>query len=455
MTTAELEQYLEGLNESPNLDYKSGVAWNPKSMAKDFIAMANVRDGGVIIFGVAESKGVFTITGVEDEIIKTYKIDDMRDQLASYMEPSVDFTLHFPVDREDRKFVVIKIKPFKEVPVISRCNIPGELLRYTIYYRNTNKRVESGPVSNAADLRDIIETAAVRMMQRRRAAGFTVALPESGATDVATSDKPAVKLISPLITESDVSKIPIIKFAPVVAQFPDDGVLEKIRSRGYWEIRFTPATPGHIATLSECLHLVERARTRLNWDFPHIPPNNTAKESLLPAAKCYQASSDLGSRKEFWQFYQSEHFLMFRSLIEDWYEGDVFRNNLAQEYPPGAYLSLYSSLSFLVTETLEFLSRLCQNGLYAHGVKLEMTLHNTKDRQLKIDASGRAPFMYDRKTLAEQIAVDGEWTANELIENSLAIGNDFIMKILDAFGFNPPKENFLKIQKDWLDGTFQ
>lgn len=453
MTTIELEQYLEGLNETQNLDYKTAIPWNAKSMAKDFIAMANVRDGGAIVIGVTENKGIFTRTGVDDSIAGTYKVDIMRDQLASYMDPSVDFTVHFPIDQDERKYVFIKIQPFKEVPVISRCNIPDELIRNTIYYRNTNKRVESAPVSNSNDLRDIIETSAVRMMQRRKVAGFTVALPETywDSNRTVTSDEPPQDLTG----AQSVNHSPLIRYTDLQIEVPEDGVLSTIRSLGYWEVKFIPAIDGQISTLKECLDIVERARTRLNWDFPHIPHNNNDQERLLPGDKCYQAESDMGARKEVWQFYQTEHFIMYRSLIEDWYAGDPFRGSIAEQYPPGEFLNLYSSLTLLITEVIEFLSRLCQAGLYETGVRLSMTLHNVKNRKLKIDASGRMPFIHERKTLASEINVGGDYSPQEIITNGLDIGNGYIMKILDAFGFNPPNDTFLKIQQDWLNGSFR
>jgi len=445
MTTEELERAIEGQAESQNLDFKADIPWTPASMVKDFIAMANVRDGGTIVIGVSEADDAFVGTGVCEENLKTYKIDAMRDKLYRYTDPSIDFRLTFPADLSGKKYVVIKVLPFKEIPIISKVSIPDQMAAHTIYYRNTDRRVQSAPVSNSNDLRDIIESAVVKMMQRRLDAGFNVGtLPVANA--VVTSDENGASLELNQTFQKQLDEE--IEFEP-------DGVLKRIMECGYWKIQFIPIQPGHINTLKETLEVVKQSRTRLNWDFPHVPPNNNENERVVPFESGYQMESDLGSRKEFWRIYQSEQFLMYRALVEDWYAGDNFRSNLADEYPPGSSLTLYTSLTFLITETFEYLSRLCQNGFYKGGVKVFLTLYNTKNRKLRIDASGRMPFAYDRVTGAEQISISKVLSIEEAIADSVSIGNDFILKVLDKFAYNPGPEMISKYQKDWLSGTFQ
>lgn len=430
MTTEELERAIEGQAETQNLDFKADMPWSPQDLAKDFIAMSNLRDGGTIIIGVSENDRIFVGTGVCDSNLKTYNIDHMKDKLFAYTDPSVEFTVGFPVDLNGKKYVVIRILPFKEVPVISKSSIPSKLVGHTIYYRNSNKRVESAAVSNSADLRDIIENAAIKLMRRRMEAGFSVTSNDNVMDTVNQGEVPKSKEIA------------------------EDGLLKLIKSKGHWQIEFLPKVPGKISNLKESLEIVSRARTRLNWDFPHVPLNNTSDEQALPLEDCYQAESDLGSRKEFWRIYLTEEFVVFRSLVEDWYEGDRFRSSLAYDNPEGTTLTIYTSLTLFLTEVFEFLSRLAENGLYKDGVYINLKLVNVKGRSLKIDASGRMPFTYERKTGAEKIEMSGTYTASELVDRRQEIANGFIMEAFDRFGYNPEPETFLKIQKDWLNGSF-
>lgn len=98
MTTDRLELLLSGRQETDAIEFKAAIPWKRDTFIKDILAIANVVDGGLIIVGVED--GTFTRQGVRDEIIATYDIDQMRDQIAPYADPRVVFTRQIMEDAQ-------------------------------------------------------------------------------------------------------------------------------------------------------------------------------------------------------------------------------------------------------------------------------------------------------------------------------------------------------------------
>jgi predicted HTH transcriptional regulator len=180
MTTDELEELLQGQAETQSLEFKAGCDWNASSLAKDILALSNVQDGGVIVIGVED--GTFVRQGVTPQQRQTYKADQMRDQMAAFADPHVNFTVHYPSDKAGLEYVVIQVSQFDEVPII--CGRDSADTRAGVmYYRNRKRRMESAAVSNSYDMRDIIQLATVRMMQKMRRFGFEVGPVETKRFD--------------------------------------------------------------------------------------------------------------------------------------------------------------------------------------------------------------------------------------------------------------------------------
>ncbi len=170
MNTDALESFLEGGCETERIEFKRAGNWDKDLLVKDILALSNVIDGGYIIVGVEDA--TFLRQGVTPAQKETYNIDIMRDQVSPYADPCVNFRVFTPKDKDGREFVVIRVYQFEELPVI--CKKDGrDIVAGRIYYRNSNRRVESGPISSSYDMRNIILAATVRMMQKMHQIGFT------------------------------------------------------------------------------------------------------------------------------------------------------------------------------------------------------------------------------------------------------------------------------------------
>ena len=216
----------------------------------------------------------------------------------------------------------------------------------------------------------------------------------------------------------------------------NDGLVPKIKTRGYWRINFRPTSPTDaIDSVMEAKRLVEQCTVGLRgWDFPHMPGAGLSDDRTALLANCFQASTEWGDKHEFWSIYTSTQFIHLKSIRTDWLEEDTFHGDRAANYPPNV-LGLVDNI-WHVTEAFEFLSRLTGAGLYRHGVTVSVGLMNTLGRTLHVDDSKRAGLNWDRKTSATNIIYSKLLSAKEINEPKTRT-KEAVHYILDRFGFQP------------------
>jgi hypothetical protein len=415
--TEELEQRLDGGQETQTFEVKARMPWNHRTLARDILAMSNVRDGGVVLIGVEDR--TFDRVGVDEATRDTYNVDIMRDQMAQYADPHVQFSASYPIDRQGLQYVAIQVASFIDTPVICRRDTE-ELRTGAIYYRSTNRRVESAIVNNSYDMRDIITVAAMRTRQRLEALG---ALPDTASqTLIARLDEELGR--------------------PVNADF-----IEELRSRGFWRINFRPVhlDSADPLTLDDCFNVVQSASVSLRgWDYPHIASGARNESGLERFENFMQSWTDWLNHREFRRMYTSSQFLHYRALHEDWRTRDygggrplIFGDGSSEMDEP--LLGVMGTVWFL-TEVCEFLSRLVlQGGLYQEGVAIIIKLENTAGRSLFVDDTMRAPFMYRRATSAPSITYTRSASPAELVDPK-TLAAEVIRYFFDRFGWKPPAE---------------
>lgn len=163
MTLEELKSRLEAGRETPSFEVKGPMIWHAPSLAKDILALANVKDGGYIVIGVKDES--FSRLGVSLEVKKTYQEETMKDQMAAYADPHVSFSVDILTDAtEGKDYIVIQVEPFKRIPVICQKDSSGTSAG-VIYYRTSRGRTQSSPISNAYDMEEVIMMALSRSKQ--------------------------------------------------------------------------------------------------------------------------------------------------------------------------------------------------------------------------------------------------------------------------------------------------
>lgn len=94
--------------EGPRVDFRSAMAFEGDhrlELTKDIVAMANTRDGGVIIIGVAQGPqtGRLTVEGVTPEQARSFDVTAVGDFVHQRSAPPVD--LSCVVDKVEGKNV--------------------------------------------------------------------------------------------------------------------------------------------------------------------------------------------------------------------------------------------------------------------------------------------------------------------------------------------------------------
>lgn len=169
----ELIRFIEAAGESAHIDAKGPMEWDggeaSASLTKDILALANSRDGGVIVIGKAEAQpGKFVLAGLSDQQAASFETTKVAAWVNNHCSPPVNVVC-YRQEHRDRTFVVIAVSEFHDVPVICTKQYevpsPGKpskvlLRKGAVYVRTAN--AESAPLSSVEEMRQLIGLATVK-----------------------------------------------------------------------------------------------------------------------------------------------------------------------------------------------------------------------------------------------------------------------------------------------------
>jgi predicted HTH transcriptional regulator len=178
MSDKNIIDYILHSSEERNIEYKGSMSWKDNAtkikVTETSMAMANIPDGGVMIFGVDEiSPGHFEPRGMDKNDAETFNQDDISDYVNGYADPFVELTIE-RVDYDGKLFVVIQIREFAELPIVCKKN-GKNLVRGDIYTR-PRRKFESVPVPSQTEMREILEMAIDKRIRKYREDWFRLGL---------------------------------------------------------------------------------------------------------------------------------------------------------------------------------------------------------------------------------------------------------------------------------------
>lgn len=176
-SSTELIRLIEAAGESANIDAKGPLKWDggetSASLAKDIMALANCRDGGVIVIGKREPQpGCFVMDGLSDEQAISFDTTKVAAWVNNHCSPPVHLAC-YRQEHQSRIFVVIAVSEFQDVPAIctkqfemsSQGKQQKLLLRKgDVYVRTAN--AESAHLPSVEEFRQLIGLATAKQGDR-------------------------------------------------------------------------------------------------------------------------------------------------------------------------------------------------------------------------------------------------------------------------------------------------
>jgi len=228
-------------------------------------------------------------------------------------------------------------------------------------------------------------------------------------------------------------------------------VLEKIKSRGYWQVVIRPERfeKERLKSLGECARLVLECKVVLRgWDYPHVG----SRDGLRSGLDYVESLTDWGEYKELSRMYQSGQFVHLFGCHEDWWgeRVSIFGPSEYSQIKPGSVLGILSTL-YTVTESYEFASRLAQKNLFDNTIHLSIELHGMMNRKLFIEEFGRNLF-HDYVCTINDLPYQRTIAVKEILGQGHDLALDNTFWIFDRFNWHdPPRDVFKEDQKKLLE----
>ena len=222
------------------------------------------------------------------------------------------------------------------------------------------------------------------------------------------------------------------------------GVLQKVQTRGYWEIVIRPAAykENRVPQIERLLPVMEQAAVEwTGWDFPHVDRQSAPEIGL----NWIQSDVDWEHYVEVWRLYQSGQFLYYGGLNDDWLDQSSLEE---RRYPPNTQLSVTNTV-FMYAKVFELASRLSTTELGDKSMTVGVRLHGLQGRTLRMDNPNRSGFMHPRAASLAYFPKAGTFSQEQLLTESRTLAVQWVAELFARFNWTPGIE-FLQVMQGEL-----
>lgn len=368
----DLTRFVEAAGESANIDAKGPMTWDggeaSAGLTKDILALANYRDGGVIVIGKDEPEdGKFVLTGLTEAQAASFDTTKVATWVNNHCSPPVNLVCHRQ-EYQGRLFVVVAVTEFHDVPVIctKQYELPGKpakvlLRKGAVYVRTAN--AESAPLSTVEEMRGLVGLATTKRADQMLAM-FQAMLRGRPLLEA----KPDEELF-----QSERQEV----------QKALDSAFDGQASLGAWTflchpVRHEAARWEETDTLKK---VIERSVVRVRQEFPAISYGMHVREWGI-CNQHYESAYGLT---------RSGLFLSRRRFVENTvpfkHRWQPVHGEPNPDIPAGQWFDFNLNLS-LVIEFFMFLSRFAENFEVGEELVYELAAGPLAGRRLTMDSSG-------------------------------------------------------------------
>lgn len=150
-------------------------------LVKTSMAMANLREGGIIVVGISERSSLMQLAGMDTAHLQTYNQDELLELVNRYATPPLSLTLRV-VTYNNQQFIGIKVAPFDRSPIFCGRATPseagGDSLRIGDVVARTRDRISTSRTVDVTLMAEILEIAAEKraaeIVRTAQSIGFVI-----------------------------------------------------------------------------------------------------------------------------------------------------------------------------------------------------------------------------------------------------------------------------------------
>ncbi|MBA3842882.1 MAG: putative DNA binding domain-containing protein [Actinobacteria bacterium] len=396
-------------------------------IARAALGMGNLRDGGYVVIGIDDKRQTAMLPGLtEVDLASWLNYDNVADGLARFSDPPLRFDVAKRSLSSGAEVALLRVEEFEDVPHLCTRDSGLDTTRRGALYIRSRKSPATTEIALSSELRDILSLSTQKALrdfvQTAGRAGLTVSERQAGADSYLERldrawDRPG----------RDVEVIRSV---------------DKVRSRGHWEIHVRPAVfePDRVP-YRELEETLTSAAVRLRgWPMPFIDYGR----DMLRGTDWIGNDIDEPptGRYETWRFLTDGEFAQLTAVAADW--GHKF---VGGEVPKGfASVVTVVETVFLMTEVYELAARLALGAAGADPMRVEVRLHNLAGRALIPGQVGRTFMLPYKAPQGESVGQVGVYPRDELVGSASALAVSACEDFFARFGWQPNRWEIEAVQ---------